>query len=49
MPACEAVIVHEPGPVRCTVALLTVQLPLAANETGKPEEAVALTVKSGSP
>ena len=52
MPACEAVIVHEPAPVRCTVpgdGLVTVHCPLALKLTGNPEDAVALTGKSGSP
>ena len=48
-PACAAVIVQLPPPVRCTVVPLTVQLPLAVKLTYRPEEAVALTVKSGSP
>ena len=48
-PGCEAVTVHEPTPVRCTVAVLTAQFPLAAKETNRPEEAVALTLKSGAP
>ena len=48
-PPCAAVIVQLPPPVRCTVVPLTVQLPLAVKLTGRPEEAVALTVKSGSP
>src|SRR5437660_4212590 len=49
LPACEAVSVHEPAPVRCTVLPLIVQLPEAAKLTLKPEEAVALTLKSGLP
>ena len=51
-PACEAVIVQAPAPVRCTVpgdALVTVHCPLAPKLTGNPEDAVALTKKSGSP
>src|SRR5438105_15917871 len=51
-PACDAVIVQEPAPVRCTVpgaGLVTVQLPLALKLTGKPDEAVGFTMKSGSP
>ena len=48
-PACEAVIVHEPAPVRWTTLPETVQLSVAENETGRPDEAVALTVKSASP
>src|SRR3954469_23036238 len=38
-----------PTPARCTVLPLTEQAPLAANATGRPELAVAMTVKSGSP
>ena len=41
--------VHEPVDVRCTVEPDTVQLPAAAKDTGRPDDAVALTVKSGSP
>jgi hypothetical protein len=48
-PACDAVIVHEPAPVRWTVLALIEQLPAALNDTARPEEAVALTPKSGSP
>ena len=48
-PAWDAVIVQEPDPVMWTVDPAIVQLPLAANVTVKPEDAVALTVKSGSP
>ena len=48
-PACEALIVHEPTPVTCTVAPEIVHCPDAAKLTGRPEDAVALTVKSGSP
>ena len=48
-PPCEAVIVQLPGPVRWTVAPVTVHWPVAPNETARPELAVALTVKSGSP
>ena len=40
---------HEPVDVRCTVEPDTVQLPAAAKDTRKPDDAVALTVKSGSP
>ena len=49
LPGCEAITVHSPTPVRCAVAPLTVQRPLPANETGKPEDAVAETRKSGAP
>ena len=38
-----------PAPVMCTVLPLTVQLPLALKLTARPEDAVALTVKSRSP
>src|SRR5438552_18808307 len=48
-PACDAVIVQEPAPVMCTVEPVTVQLPLAPKVTARLEDAVALTVKSGSP
>ena len=40
---------HEPEPVRWTVVPVTVHWPVAAKLTVKPDEAVALTVKSGSP
>ena len=40
---------QEPADVRCTVEPDTVQLPAAANDTGRPDDAVALTEKSGSP
>jgi len=43
------VIVHEPAPVRCTVVPLTVQVPVAAKETFRPDDAVALTLKSALP
>ena len=48
-PACDAVTVHEPAPVMCIVAPLIVQFPDAANETARPEDALALTAKSASP
>ena len=48
-PACEAVMVQEPAPVRWTVEPVTLQLPLAAKVTVRVEDAVALTAKSGSP
>src|SRR5258708_4346761 len=48
-PACEAVIVQEPAPVRWTVVPVTLQLPLAPKLTVRAEDAFALTVKSGSP
>ena len=40
---------QEPAPVRCTWEPLTVQLPLAAIATARPDEAAAVTAKSGSP
>src|SRR4051794_12924086 len=49
LPACEALTVHEPGPVRWTVAPLIVQAPVALKATGSPDEALAATTKSGSP
>lgn len=49
LPACEAVIVQLPAPVRWTLAPLTVQLPVAAKETGREELELALRLKSGSP
>ena len=48
-PACEAVIVQEPAPVRWTVDPATLQLPVAAKVTPRLEDAVALTAKSASP
>src|SRR4051812_34900419 len=42
-------MVQMPTPARCTVLPLTEQAPLAANATGRPELAVAMTVKSGLP
>ena len=48
MPGCEAAIVHTPTPVVWTIARRIVHVPFAANETGNPEVAVALTLKSGS-
>ncbi len=47
-PPCEAVIVHDPNPVMCTVVPEIVHWPLAVNDTGRPEPDVALTLKSGS-
>src|SRR5262245_23693630 len=49
LPACEAVMVQVPDAVRVTTAPFTTQEPLAANETGRPELAVADTVNGGSP
>ena len=48
LPPCDAVIVQAPALVRWTVFPETVQPPAAENETANPE-AVALTLKSGSP
>src|SRR5947209_20571773 len=48
-PACDAVTVQEPALVRWTVEPVTVQLPVAAKVTARAEDAVALTLKSGSP
>ena len=42
-------MVQGPAPVMCTVLPETVQLPTAEKLTDKPELAVALIVKSGSP
>src|SRR5438445_12858221 len=42
-------MVHEPPPVMCTVVPLIAQLPDAAKPTARPDVAVALTPKSGSP
>src|SRR2546427_6304032 len=42
-------MVQEPAPMMWTVLPLTVQLPAAEKLTDKPELAVALTAKSGSP
>src|SRR5579872_270346 len=49
LPACEAVMVQEPAPVRWTVDPATLQLPLAEKLTARLEDAVALIAKSGSP
>lgn len=42
-------MVHEPAPVRLTRVPATLQLPAAAKLTGRPEVAVALTLKGRSP
>src|SRR5215813_14866823 len=42
-------MVQEPAPVMCTVEPLIVQLPLAVKLTARPDDAPALTLKSGSP
>src|SRR5262249_37065003 len=49
LPPCEADTVHDPAPVRCTVDPLTVQFPVAPNETGSPDDAQPLPGKSASP
>src|SRR3954454_24419786 len=52
-PPCDATIVHEPRPVRCTtegdVGEDNVHWPLAANATGSREVANASISKSGEP
>src|SRR5882724_1387350 len=48
-PACEAVMVQGPAPVRWIVAPLTLELPVAPKVTARAEDAVALTLKSGLP
>src|SRR3954463_2385744 len=48
-PDCEAVMVQLPAPLICTVVPLTAQSPLALKLTARPEDAEALTLKSGSP
>src|SRR5262249_23561704 len=48
-PGCDAVTEHEPAPMMWTVEPDTVQLPVAENETGSPDELVAETPKSGAP
>jgi hypothetical protein len=48
-PGCDAVIVHDPAPLRRTVVPLTVQSPIALKATVRLEVAVALIVKSASP
>src|SRR5207248_8428074 len=42
-------MVQEPAPVRWTVDPVTLQLPVAPKVTASTEDAVALTLKSGSP
>src|SRR5918992_125294 len=42
-------MVQVPAPVRCAVEPDTVHLPLAVKLTGKPDDADALSAKSGSP
>src|SRR4051794_3525092 len=47
---CEGVMVHDPPLTMWTELPDTLQAVLVVeNDTGKPEDAVALTVKSGSP
>ena len=45
----DVVMVHEPAAVMWTLLPVTVQLPDAVNVTARPDDAVALTVKSGLP
>src|SRR3954468_12269095 len=40
---------QTPTPVRCTVARRMVHIPLAVKETGNPDDAIALILKSRSP
>src|SRR4029077_17775231 len=49
LPACEAVMVHNPAPLMWINELVTPQFPLAAKVTARLEVAVAPTAKSGSP
>src|ERR1044072_3713193 len=48
LPSCVAVMVQDPGAVRCKVAPLTVHCPVALKIIPNPEDAVALTLKSAS-
>src|SRR5437867_2817846 len=48
-PAWDAVTVHEPAPVMCTVNAITVHAPMPPNDEARPEDVTALTVKSASP
>ena len=48
-PAWLAVTVQLPAAVIVTVRLASVQAPLAANVTARPDDAVAPMVKGGSP
>src|SRR5262245_33820543 len=48
-PGCEAVMLHDPAAVMWTSAPAIVHWPDAANDTARPELAVAVTVKSGAP
>ena len=48
LPPCEAVTVHEPPPLMCTVVPESEQFPFAANDTASPDDDVAATEKSGS-
>ncbi len=48
-PGCAAVIEQLPAPARCTLTPETVHLPAAAKLSGRPDDALALTRKSGSP
>src|SRR4051794_2316953 len=49
LPSCDAVIVHQPTPVRCTVLPLTAQGPDALSVTRNLDVADAFTLKSRSP
>ena len=49
LPACDAVTTQSPAPVMCTVVPVSVQVPVALNETVRPDDAVAETSKSESP
>ena len=49
LPGCDAVIVHCPGCTSETVLPDIVQSPAASKETGRPEDAVPYTGKSGVP
>ena len=48
-PPCDAVIVQLPAPSSVTTPAASAQAPLAANVTGSPEDAVAVTVSGGLP
>src|SRR3954454_20950419 len=49
LPPCEAVIVHQPTPVRCTFMPATVQGPEPESVTGRFEVVDTFTLKSRSP
>ena len=48
-PGWRAVTVQEPAASMVTLASATAQSPVAVNDTGNPDEAVAATVKGRSP